>query len=155
MASPRDHGAGFGAAHVAAGAARAAVHRRVLPRRDRRPHAAQSQTNTGSERADRDARSSPALQGFLTSLSNPKSLLYWSAFLPPFLDPARSLTTQLITLGGLGILLEVCVLFGYTFVATTTRHYVASATRKRLLDAIAGIVFVGLGVYLVALSIIT
>jgi len=98
---------------------------------------------------------SPAVQGFLTSLSNPKSLLYWSAFLPPFLDPARSLTTQLITLGGLGILLEVCVLFGYTFVATTTRHYVASATRKRLLDALAGIVFVGLGLYLVALSIIT
>ena len=97
---------------------------------------------------------SPALQGFLTSLSNPKSLLYWSAFLPPFLDPARSLTMQLVTLGGLGILIEACVLFGYTFLAATTRRYVAAATRTRLLDAVAGLVFVGLGVYLVALSII-
>ena len=97
---------------------------------------------------------SPALQGFLTSLSNPKSLLYWSAFLPPFLDPARSLTVQLVTLGGLGIIIEACVLFGYTFLASTTRRYVASARRTRLLDAVAGVVFVGLGVYLVALTII-
>lgn len=91
--------------------------------------------------------SSPVLQGFITSLSNPKTLLYWSAFLPQFIDQARSLSPQVAMLGILGIAIEVAVLLGYASLAARTRRHVAAPRFARLVDGFAGSLFVGVGVY--------
>ena len=37
-------------------------------------------------------------QGFLSAIANPKALLFYGAFLPQFIDPARSLFTQFLIL---------------------------------------------------------
>jgi hypothetical protein len=49
-----------------------------------------------------DARGSAMLfrQGLLTALSNPKALLFYGAFLPQFIDPARDLLLQFRGHGG-------------------------------------------------------
>jgi homoserine/homoserine lactone efflux protein len=53
-----------------------------------------------------DAGRSPAtgkamfLQGLLSAVTNPKVLLFFTAFLPAFIDPARSLVTQYLVIAG-------------------------------------------------------
>lgn len=40
------------------------------------------------------------LQGLLSAVTNPKVLLFFSAFLPGFIDPARPLSTQFLVIAG-------------------------------------------------------
>lgn len=39
-------------------------------------------------------------QGLLSALTNPKGLLFFAAFLPQFIDPARSLVVQFVVMAG-------------------------------------------------------
>jgi homoserine/homoserine lactone efflux protein len=96
-------------------------------------------------------RRSPVLQGFVTSSSNPKSILYWSAFLPQFVDRAQPVTQQLVLLGVLGTLLEVVVLLAYAFVAVQSRDRLVTRRFARTIDRLAGLYFVALAIYFGAL----
>lgn len=53
------------------------------------------------------------LRNFLVALSNPKGLLFFSAFLPQFIDPAQSQTPQYATLAVLTAILDVMVMTCY------------------------------------------
>jgi homoserine/homoserine lactone efflux protein len=46
-------------------------------------------------------------QGALSALTNPKALLFFAAFLPQFIDPARSLVLQFLIMAGSFALIEV------------------------------------------------
>jgi len=46
-------------------------------------------------------------QGALSALTNPKALLFFAAFLPQFIDPARSLWLQFLIMAGTFALVEV------------------------------------------------
>ena len=46
-------------------------------------------------------------QGALSALTNPKALLFFAAFLPQFIDPARSLVAQFIVMAGTFAAIEV------------------------------------------------
>jgi homoserine/homoserine lactone efflux protein len=46
-------------------------------------------------------------QGALSALTNPKALLFFAAFLPQFIDPARSLVLQFFIMAGTFALVEV------------------------------------------------
>ena len=46
-------------------------------------------------------------QGLLSALTNPKALLFFAAFLPQFIDPARSLWLQFVLMAGTFALIEV------------------------------------------------
>lgn len=46
-------------------------------------------------------------QGALSALTNPKGLLFFAAFLPQFVDPARSLVTQFAIMAGTFALIEI------------------------------------------------
>jgi len=46
-------------------------------------------------------------QGALSALTNPKALLFFAAFLPQFIDPARSLWLQFLIMAGTFALIEV------------------------------------------------
>ena len=46
-------------------------------------------------------------QGALSALTNPKALLFFAAFLPQFIDPARSLWLQFLVMAGTFALIEV------------------------------------------------
>jgi len=46
-------------------------------------------------------------QGALSALTNPKALLFFAAFLPQFIDPARSLVLQFAIMAGTFALVEI------------------------------------------------
>jgi threonine/homoserine/homoserine lactone efflux protein len=46
-------------------------------------------------------------QGFLSAVTNPKAVLFFAAFLPQFIDPARSLLTQFAIMAGTFALVEI------------------------------------------------
>lgn len=46
-------------------------------------------------------------QGALSALTNPKALLFFAAFLPQFIDPARSLVLQFLVMAGTFAVVEV------------------------------------------------
>ena len=92
-------------------------------------------------------------QGFLTSFSNPKTILYFSAFLPQFIDGSQPATPQLVTFGLVGVALEAVVLLGYGTIAAKTRHVVAGPAFARRIDLYAGAFLALLGAYLVWLEV--
>ncbi len=47
-------------------------------------------------------------QGFLSAVTNPKGLLFFAAFLPQFVDPARSLLLQFAVMAGTFVGIEFC-----------------------------------------------
>ena len=46
-------------------------------------------------------------QGLLSAVTNPKGLLFFAAFLPQFIDPARSLFVQFVVMAGTFALIEI------------------------------------------------
>ncbi|RQZ59657.1 LysE family translocator [Burkholderia sp. Bp9004] len=52
-------------------------------------------------------------KSFLTAVTNPKGYLFFSAFLPQFLDPSAPLAPQYVTLAVTFALLDGAVMFGY------------------------------------------
>jgi threonine/homoserine/homoserine lactone efflux protein len=55
------------------------------------------------ERAAPRPRGGFLLQGFLVALSNPKTLIFFGAFIPQFIDPARSFPQQVAIMGATAI----------------------------------------------------
>jgi homoserine/homoserine lactone efflux protein len=78
------------------------------------------------------------LQGLLVSLSNPKVLLFLSAFLPQFIDPRFDPLRQLAVLAVLFIVVLVLVDVAYTLAAARART-AFGRVRQRLIDGAAGI----------------
>ncbi len=54
-------------------------------------------------------------QGALSALTNPKALLFFTAFLPQFIDPARSLYVQFVIMAGTFAAIEIAT---EVFIAT-------------------------------------
>lgn len=53
------------------------------------------------------------LRGLVVQLTNPKTLLYFSGVLPPFLDPRRPLVPQLAMLGAAALIIDAAMLESY------------------------------------------
>jgi homoserine/homoserine lactone efflux protein len=80
-----------------------------------------------ASRAPRPANPAPPARdglrhGFLTQAANPKTLLFFSAILPQFIDPATALTPQLAVLGASSLAIEALVLCAYARLAASGRR---------------------------------
>jgi homoserine/homoserine lactone efflux protein len=53
-----------------------------------------------SQRAEARSGGSLFRQGALSAITNPKAILFFAAFLPQFIDPARSLVIQFVIMAG-------------------------------------------------------
>ena len=89
-------------------------------------------------------------QGVVTNVLNPKVALFFLAFLPQFVDPARgSVPAQLLLLGVLfnvsGTLVNLAVALAASGAGQWGRSRLGSSA---LLQRLTGVVFVGLGVRL-------
>jgi homoserine/homoserine lactone efflux protein len=87
-------------------------------------------------------------QGLATHLSNPKAILFWTALLPQFIDPARAAGPQIVVLGVVGIALDAGVLYAYGRAAAATRHVAPTDRFTRGVDLVAGAFFVATGTLL-------
>jgi homoserine/homoserine lactone efflux protein len=88
-------------------------------------------------------RRSPFAQALLTQMGNPKAMLFFGAFLPPFIDPAQPLLPQYAVLFAVTLVGESLVLGGYGWLAAKgARMTRGSLWRER----IGGAMMLGLGV---------
>jgi threonine/homoserine/homoserine lactone efflux protein len=86
-------------------------------------------------------------QGFLVNLLNPKTALFFYAFLPQFVDPARGgAAEQILLLGGLFVLLATCTDGLYALLASTVGQWISRNTRvQRAQRYVTGSVYILLG----------
>ncbi|WP_372623454.1 LysE family translocator [Falsiroseomonas sp.] len=85
--------------------------------------------------------------GFITNLTNPKVILFFLAFLPQFVDPARAPAwLQMLLLGPLVPLMGVPA-YGL-LIAGANRAAARLSTFSRWLDGLAGLIFLALGLRL-------
>lgn len=90
-------------------------------------------------------------QGFVTNLLNPKVGLFFLAFVPLFVDPARSAPwVQMLILGPLLPLMSVPFFAVLIAGASRIAERLRASSAGRWLDGAAGTLFVGLGVRLLA-----
>jgi homoserine/homoserine lactone efflux protein len=85
-------------------------------------------------------------QGLLTALSNPKALLFYGAFLPQFIDPARPLLTQFFVMTATFIVIEFIVELLLAMAAQRVRH--ALQRVGRTFNRVCGGLFVAMGLAL-------
>ena len=89
-------------------------------------------------------------QGVVTNVLNPKVALFFLAFLPQFVDPARgSAARQIVVLGLLFNVTGTLVNLGVAYLASGATAWLrAHERRTALAQRLTGLVFVGLGVRL-------
>lgn len=95
---------------------------------------------------DRKNPSTIYARAFFVSMTNPKTLFFYGAFFPQFVDPSNGGTTQLVTLSVTFLLVAVIVDSGWSLAAGRVRHLLAS--RGRLRNRLSGGVLIGAGVAL-------
>ena len=87
-------------------------------------------------------------QGVLVATLNPKTALFFLAFLPQFVDPsAGSVTLQLLTLGGMFVMMAIVTDSMYALLASTAGGWLKRNRSFLRADRyIVGSVYIGLGV---------
>lgn len=82
------------------------------------------------------------LQGFLTSLANPKAILFFAALLPQFVDTSRPAAFQFLILGVTYIIIDGCFLSVYGRAAEWIAR-TFSAQVERYLGRVSGCLVIG------------
>ena len=85
-------------------------------------------------------------QGALSALTNPKALLFFAAFLPQFIDPARSLVVQFVVMAGTFALIEIATELFIASMAHRLNPWLRRVGRR--FNQACGGVFVAIGVAL-------
>jgi len=96
--------------------------------------------------AEPRAGSSLFKQGALSALTNPKALLFFTAFLPQFIDPARSLFVQFVIMAGTFAALEIAAEVFIASMAQRIRPWLRRVGRR--FNQACGGVFVTIGLAL-------
>ena len=85
-------------------------------------------------------------QGALSAATNPKAVLFFAAFLPQFIDPARSLLVQFLVMAGTFAVVEIGTEFLLASLANRLRPWLQRVGRR--FNQVCGGVFVAIGVAL-------
>jgi threonine/homoserine/homoserine lactone efflux protein len=86
--------------------------------------------------------------GFLVALLNPKTALFFAAFLPQFMTPEAATIPQAVLLGGLFVLIAMCTDAVYALAAASVAPLLQRAGGGLYLGRFAtGGAFIGLGVF--------
>ena len=88
------------------------------------------------------------VQGFIVNLLNPKTALFFFAFLPQFVDPTRgAVTPQVVFLGTLFVAMAITNDSMYALVAGSARQVLVGNQRLgKLQKNFAGMIYIGLGI---------
>lgn len=85
-------------------------------------------------------------QGFLSAVANPKVLLFYGAFLPQFIDPARDLWPQFLVIAATFAFIEFWVEYGLARLAHQIRPWLERVGKQ--FNRVCGTLFMALGVAL-------
>ena len=85
-------------------------------------------------------------EGFWVALLNPKTAIFFAAFLPQFIETSASTMSQSVGLGAAFVLIAMCTDTAYVLAAATVAPALARIARGATLGRyITGSVFIGLG----------
>ncbi|WP_221798016.1 LysE family translocator [Oceanobacter mangrovi] len=89
-------------------------------------------------------------QGFMTAIANPKGWAFFIALLPPFIDPAISMVSQLPALIAIILLLEFVCLVIYASGGKSLALLLKNQSNVKLINRCAGTLMLGVGGWLIA-----
>ncbi|WP_425955655.1 LysE family transporter [Xylanimonas sp. McL0601] len=90
-------------------------------------------------------------RGLLVNLTNPKAIVFFLAFVPQFVRPARPLLPQYAVLTATVVVIDVAVMwFFFATAARGLRRLTARESAQRVVNRVFGGLFVGVGVLLAA-----
>jgi homoserine/homoserine lactone efflux protein len=92
------------------------------------------------------------LHGVVTQGANPKALVFFTALLPQFVDPAKPLALQIAILAVTSILIEFGVLTAYTALASRASRYAQRPRFASMLKRVGGGLLIGAGAGLATLK---
>ena len=87
-------------------------------------------------------------RGFLVALSNPKTIAFFTAFLPQFVDPSLPVARQLAVMCGVSVLLATVTDSGWAILAGLGRIWFMQPARAKLLGRLSGLTLIGGGLWL-------
>jgi len=89
-----------------------------------------------------------AWRGLVVALTNPKTIAFFTAFLPQFIDPALPVERQLLVMCVTSVLLGGILDSGWAIAAGLGRAWFMKPARTRLLNRVSGVVLIGGGLWL-------
>lgn len=92
----------------------------------------------GQAQADKGPVASVMFHGFVVAVTNPKTILFYAAFFPQFLDMARPLTPQLLVMTVTFLVLALVLDSSYALLAGRLRRWLSGAEKGRLRNRITG-----------------
>src|SRR5579885_544607 len=87
-------------------------------------------------------------RGMLVALSNPKTIAFFTAFLPQFVDPALPVEPQLAVMCVTSVLLGAVLDSGWATAAGYGRSWFLAPARAKLLGRVSGLALIGGGLWL-------
>ena len=101
-----------------------------------------------------DAVSAAKMLGhaWLVTALNPKSITFFVAFLPAFLDPQADFLTQMVVFETTFLVLAFANAFGYALVAARARGFVANPRAIGVVNKVGGGLLIGAGAATVTLA---
>ena len=89
-----------------------------------------------------------AWRGFVVAMTNPKSIAFFTAFLPQFVDPALPVGRQLAVMCICSVMLGGVLDSGWAVAAGLGRDWFMKPKHNRLLGRLSGLVLIGGGIWL-------
>jgi homoserine/homoserine lactone efflux protein len=87
-------------------------------------------------------------RGFVVALLNPKTIAFFTAFLPQFVDPSLPAGRQLAVMCVVSVVLAVFTDCGWAVAAGMGRAWFMTAWRAKLLNRLSGAALIGGGIWL-------
>lgn len=84
-------------------------------------------------------------EGFLTNVLNPKVAVFYLALLPQFISPGESILRQSLLLMAIHFSMGIIWFSFVTLALGRIRHLLSGGKFKKRLEALSGVVFIGLG----------
>lgn len=89
-----------------------------------------------------------AQRGFVVAISNPKTIAFFTAFLPQFVDPALPVERQLLVMCCVSVAMGGLLDCGWAIAAGLGRAWFLQPKHNRLLGRLSGVVLIGGGIWL-------
>jgi threonine/homoserine/homoserine lactone efflux protein len=87
-------------------------------------------------------------RGFVVAMSNPKTIAFFTAFLPQFVDPSLPVERQLAVMCAVSVALAACCDAAWAVAAGLGRTWFMQAWRAKLLGRCSALALVGGGIWL-------
>ena len=100
------------------------------------------------DQVEEAAKALPPTRGFLAAITNPKTIAFFTAFLPQFIDPALPASHQLLVMCSVAITMAALTDCAWGVVAGAGRSFFLQRVSTKWLGRLSGTVLIGGGVWL-------